>query len=138
MNSDLAEQIKDNLSKKTTEELLSIWAENDRTEWSEEAFAAIHVLLTDRGAAIPSQKNIDANGAKGVAPEKKGSIFAVIIYFALVAMILIMLIIGWDKAGSELLALKVLPNVPLFSSRVFGILLIVIFTYYGIREIKKL
>ena len=48
--------IKANLSKKRTEDLLDIWTRNKRDEWSDEAFDAIHHILTERGAELPAQR----------------------------------------------------------------------------------
>ncbi|MBU4268369.1 MAG: hypothetical protein KJ808_05920 [Acidobacteria bacterium] len=41
---------------KTDDELLRIWMENDREEWSGEAFQAVRELLEKRGLAVPEPK----------------------------------------------------------------------------------
>jgi hypothetical protein len=51
-------QIRNNMEKKNTEELLRIWKENDREQWSDEAFEAIKQLLLDRGETLPDQNKI--------------------------------------------------------------------------------
>lgn len=40
---------------KETDELLEIWSENDRLEWSDIAFAAIHSILLERLGNVPPQ-----------------------------------------------------------------------------------
>jgi uncharacterized membrane protein YgcG len=52
----LGAQIRENMETKSTEELLGIWKENDREQWSEEAFEAIKQLLLERGETLPDQK----------------------------------------------------------------------------------
>ncbi|MBI3948129.1 MAG: hypothetical protein HY321_19585 [Armatimonadetes bacterium] len=44
------------LREKSTRELLRIWTENDREEWSERAFAAVRRVLVERGVALPAQE----------------------------------------------------------------------------------
>lgn len=47
--------IRRNMEAKSTEELIQIWRENDRTQYVEEAFEAIRLLLVERGEVIPPQ-----------------------------------------------------------------------------------
>lgn len=53
--SSLREQIRDRMNLKETEELLEIWQNNDRAEWSDEAFEVIQEILKERGVDIPEQ-----------------------------------------------------------------------------------
>ncbi len=55
MASGLLSQIRKRFANKTTEELLAIWMQNDRTQWSDETFAAIHEILAERGAVVVPQ-----------------------------------------------------------------------------------
>jgi hypothetical protein len=55
MDQILVDQMRDYMSSKSTEELLQIWRENDRTKYEEEAFEAIRQILEERGEKIPSQ-----------------------------------------------------------------------------------
>jgi len=55
MSSGLVDQIVGEMQARSSEELLPIWVQNDRDIWSEEAFAAIKVVLEGRGVAIPAQ-----------------------------------------------------------------------------------
>jgi hypothetical protein len=55
MNFDLAEQIVETMHKKTTEELLEIWAANDRAQWSDTALEAARQTLSERNIIIPPQ-----------------------------------------------------------------------------------
>ena len=54
-DSDLA-QIKNSLRQKSTEELISIWTENKRHEWPDEAFIVIKQMLMERGVKVPRQE----------------------------------------------------------------------------------
>ena len=47
----------DNLSKKDTEELLSIIKQNDKIQYTQEAFTIIHQILKDRGADVSEINN---------------------------------------------------------------------------------
>jgi hypothetical protein len=55
MNSTFADQIVENMRQKPTEELLAIWARNDREQWSDAAFEAIFKTLSERGVNVPPQ-----------------------------------------------------------------------------------
>ncbi len=52
----LNKKLYENMRQKSSDELLQIWKENDRTEWSDEAYDAIRQILTERGVSLPSQK----------------------------------------------------------------------------------
>jgi hypothetical protein len=56
MTDSLRNQVYNNLNQKSTDELLAIWVQNNREEWSELAFALIQSILEERGKAIPEQK----------------------------------------------------------------------------------
>ncbi|HSB02084.1 MAG TPA: hypothetical protein VLE49_15650 [Anaerolineales bacterium] len=53
--SGLREQIHDNMNLKETDELLEIWQNNHRFEWSDDAFEVIKDVLKERGVDIPEQ-----------------------------------------------------------------------------------
>lgn len=55
MSSNLKEQIYRNMNLKDTEELLEIWRENDRVEWSDTAFEVVKEILVERIDEIPNQ-----------------------------------------------------------------------------------
>jgi hypothetical protein len=55
MNSDIREQIYNNMNLKETDELLNIWETNDRVEWSDEAFAVVEEILKARIGNMPTQ-----------------------------------------------------------------------------------
>ncbi len=55
MSSSLRKQIYNNLSLKETDELVEIWQENDRVEWSEDTFSVIQEILQERLDEIPPQ-----------------------------------------------------------------------------------
>ncbi len=55
MDAILVEQMRDYLSSKSTEELVKMWVENDRTKHVEETFEAIRQILEERGERIPAQ-----------------------------------------------------------------------------------
>ncbi len=48
-------QIYARMQEKDTAELLEIWQENNRTEWTEEAFDAIRAILSERLGQVPEQ-----------------------------------------------------------------------------------
>jgi hypothetical protein len=54
-NGEYKSHIIDHLREKDTEELLEIWEENNRAEWTEEAFDAIWSILYDRLGEVPEQ-----------------------------------------------------------------------------------
>jgi len=56
MNGKLVENIAQNMRPKDTRELLDLYVENDREQYSEEAFEAIRRLLLERGQSVPTQK----------------------------------------------------------------------------------
>jgi hypothetical protein len=49
------DQIAQNMQQKTTEELLDIWVNNDRDQWSDAAFEAISQTLVERKVSVPPQ-----------------------------------------------------------------------------------
>jgi len=51
----LVEHMRDYMASKSTEELVKIWAENDRTKYVEETFEGIRQILEERGETIPPQ-----------------------------------------------------------------------------------
>lgn len=55
MDKKIVEQIRENMDPKSTDELVKIWKENDREQYSEAAFEAIKQLLLDRGQTLPPQ-----------------------------------------------------------------------------------
>jgi hypothetical protein len=55
MDAILVEHMRDYMSSKSTEELVKIWAENDRTKYVEETFEGIRQILEERGETIPPQ-----------------------------------------------------------------------------------
>ena len=55
LQKNILQQIRRNMDEKSTEELLKIWKENDITQFSDEAFEIIKVLIEERGSPIPPQ-----------------------------------------------------------------------------------
>jgi len=49
------EQIMASFKEKSTEELERIWKENDRDQWSDEAFGVVRSLLLERTGSLPTQ-----------------------------------------------------------------------------------
>jgi hypothetical protein len=52
----IGDQVVQSIQQKTTEDLLSIWVSNDRDQWTDKAFEAIYLTLTERGVDIPEQR----------------------------------------------------------------------------------
>lgn len=57
MSSEIRQQIYNEMNLKETDELLEIWQNNDRFEWSDIAFDVINEILKARGVEIPDQGN---------------------------------------------------------------------------------
>ena len=55
MNEEFRRQIYNELNLRETEDLLEIWKENDRVEWSNETFEVIEEILKNRKVEIPQQ-----------------------------------------------------------------------------------
>jgi hypothetical protein len=55
MDEILVEQMRDFMGSKSTQELVQICRENDRTKYVEEAFEAIRQILEERGEKVPPQ-----------------------------------------------------------------------------------
>lgn len=53
--SSLREQIRNQMNLIETNELLEIWQNNDRAEWSDDAFEVIKEILNERGVDLPEQ-----------------------------------------------------------------------------------
>lgn len=56
MDTKIVRTIRDRMQEKSTQELVEIWTQNDRTQWTEYAFEAIRQLLEERGYPIPPQQ----------------------------------------------------------------------------------
>jgi hypothetical protein len=69
-------QIVSQLEGRETDDLLKIWQENDRQEWSNEAFDAIEEILGQRLGHLPSQGIFDAAPGEAVvsARQRLGSL----------------------------------------------------------------
>jgi len=55
MNRGLLRAIRERMATQPDEELLRLWVENDRAQYSEETFETVRNLLTERGVALPPQ-----------------------------------------------------------------------------------
>lgn len=53
------EQIMASFKEKSTEELQRIWKENDRDQWSDEAFDVVRGLLMERTGSLPAQEKFE-------------------------------------------------------------------------------
>ena len=53
---DRSEAITDKMRGHTTEDLLEMWIENDRTSWTDAAFVSIRAVLEARGVVLPDQQ----------------------------------------------------------------------------------
>lgn len=53
----LLDEIKKTFVQKDTDELLSIWEENNQADYSTKVFKVISEILTDRGVSLPQQKD---------------------------------------------------------------------------------
>jgi hypothetical protein len=58
------------MREKSTEELISIWVENDRKAWSQEEFNAVQSVLSERLGKLPAQKTVPEIKANPVKIKK--------------------------------------------------------------------
>lgn len=63
----LKQDVRRNLEKKTTDELMEIWNKNDREEWSDMAFEVIEEMLREQGISPPLQEESSAEESRRVA-----------------------------------------------------------------------
>ena len=73
------DSMKQALNKKTTEELLTTYADNKREEWTDGAFTVMADILRERGAILPQQKDHPVKTKKispYVIPNSLGIAFA--------------------------------------------------------------
>lgn len=89
MDTKMVENIRQNWTDKSSDELIQIWKENDHERWSDSAFEAARRILTERGIAIPAQ-----HPPKGVTPQAppwtKMKTFKVIAVIAIVAGLILL------------------------------------------------
>lgn len=69
MDEKLIEQIRENIKSKSTEELLKIWKENDREQYSEEAFEAVKQILEERKRTV--RPHVSVSEASGEETDLK-------------------------------------------------------------------
>lgn len=55
IDENIVKEVSRRMEERSTEELLKIWKENNKEEWSEEAFEAIQRILVARGESLPVQ-----------------------------------------------------------------------------------
>jgi hypothetical protein len=55
MGKDIFQTIRNNMEQKTTQDLLEIWKENDRDQYTDESFDIIQEILHQRGVNLPPQ-----------------------------------------------------------------------------------
>ena len=55
MNSNFRKQIYNGFNLKETDELVEIWQQNDRVQWSEDAFSVVEEILRERLGELPAQ-----------------------------------------------------------------------------------
>jgi hypothetical protein len=90
MNKRLIKQIGQPMEEKGAEELLEIWKNNNRKEWSDEAFVAIHRILIARGVIPPSQTRPQIAALPGKSKEvNMGGDTAILVLWAVVGGILL-------------------------------------------------
>jgi hypothetical protein len=106
MNERLIQQIRSSMEAKSTEELLKIWEENNREEYSDEAFEAIKQLLTERGITLPPQKpfqkRLAKSGIEQMNRPKKVSLALKLLYLSLgIGFLQIIINIGYSLQLAE-------------------------------------
>jgi hypothetical protein len=63
MENELAQQIRKNLAAMETGQLRKIWEDNDKDQYSEEAFRAVKEILQERGERLPDQHDSKARSS---------------------------------------------------------------------------
>jgi len=66
----ITDEIRQHMAQKSTDELLTIWKENDRDSWSEDAFKAVKDLLIERGIELPEQRPYPSKSTEATRAEK--------------------------------------------------------------------
>jgi hypothetical protein len=123
--SSLSESVYQSMKLKETDELLELWSENDRTEWSDDAFEAIHSILLQRLGNVPPQETFKSNRNRRNAPKEEAKLplpFTLMIAAFLFIIVLL----------SPLIEPK--PDAPWFSILMFSLFAIFFFApgfYFG-------
>jgi hypothetical protein len=99
--STLSKSIYQNMLLKDTDELLVIWVENDKLEWSDEAFAIIHNILLDRMGSVPPQGNGTARRRRKKVAKEKIPLSVVLIFAPAVVLFLVILLIPITHPGPD-------------------------------------
>ncbi len=88
MDQEWKDQIRSSMQEKDTQELISIWQQNDRAEWSHEAFAVIREILVQRTGELPAQGPAVYAQAASAAPSDtaRGAPFGFAPLFAVSAL----------------------------------------------------
>jgi len=91
----LSKSIYQNMQLKDSDELLKIWVQNDRIEWSDEAFSIVHDILLERLGSVPEQNsNIpQRRRSRKVKVKAKIPLSAIIIFSPAVVIPLLILLI---------------------------------------------
>jgi hypothetical protein len=103
-------EIHKKMEQKTTEELLEVWVQNDRGEWTDEAFEAVSRILGERGEPLPpQQESIDREKERlfqGILPETRVQLVAVLGAALLAAILFVFIeVIPRSIRSSEMEAL---------------------------------
>jgi hypothetical protein len=86
------------MESKNTEELLQIWRENDRAQYSEEAFEAVRLLIEERGEkVVPQRQTTHAQPVEGGIGDFFS--FRTMISTALVKVLYVLDLIGITASG---------------------------------------
>ncbi|MCF8057250.1 MAG: hypothetical protein K9K37_11515 [Desulfocapsa sp.] len=76
MNTKLHDQIRANMQRKNTEDLIEIWKLNDKEEYSDQTFQVIREILEERGCEIPPQETrIEEKVVPVELPRSKPSLY---------------------------------------------------------------
>lgn len=85
MPKNIVNYIRDNMKSKSDEELLNIWKENNRNEYSDDAFKIIKELILERNLELPEQNEaLLDNDSQITSLSLKSKIIKTILLFALV------------------------------------------------------
>jgi hypothetical protein len=98
MDQELREQIRGNFEERESEELLELWRENDRDEYSAQAFEVVREILIERGVELPEQEagrttKTEADAGREGRTARPGAVYIVTVVAVIKAVGLLLLLL---------------------------------------------
>ena len=92
MDKDIVRQIKKANSSKTTDELLEIWKQDNRDDYTDAGFEALRQLLDERGHSFPAKQPSIRTKEVGQLPDAVARILALVFFYLLLSIATIVVI----------------------------------------------